>query len=139
MSSDRFFLDTFFIQALLNRHDAYHEQARAFLPFVREALEVWTTEAVLTDVANALSVINRAAAVVFIQQCYQTDNIHVVGVDRELFTGAVKLYDSRRDKTWGLTDCISFMVMTQQGLVDALTADKHFEQAGFRSLLTEQK
>jgi predicted nucleic acid-binding protein len=34
-----------------------------------------------------------------------------------------------------VTDCISFLVMKEQGLTDALTSDHHFEQAGFNVLL----
>ena len=36
-----------------------------------------------------------------------------------------------------LTDCISFVVMAEHGITDALTGDHHFEQAGFRALLKE--
>jgi len=45
------------------------------------------------------------------------------------------LFDSRRDKAWSLTDCISFVIMWRDGLDEALTSDHHFEQAGFRALL----
>jgi predicted nucleic acid-binding protein len=44
-------------------------------------------------------------------------------------------YESRPDKAWSLTDCISFVVMNQHGLTEALTGDHHFEQAGFTALL----
>lgn len=44
------------------------------------------------------------------------------------------LFASRADKAWSLTDCISFRVMAERGLSDALTADHHFEQAGFREV-----
>jgi hypothetical protein len=47
----------------------------------------------------------------------------------------VQLYAQRPDKEWSLTDCISFVVMTQEGIFDALTGDRHFEQAGFVALL----
>jgi hypothetical protein len=41
MSDERLFLDTVFIQALLNRHDQYHLVAKAFLLRVRVASAVW--------------------------------------------------------------------------------------------------
>lgn len=41
----------------------------------------------------------------------------------------------RRDKLWSLTDCISFVTMEQLRLADTLSADHHFEQAGFNILL----
>jgi predicted nucleic acid-binding protein len=52
-----------------------------------------------------------------------------------LFHKGFSLYRSRPDQTWGLIDCVSFIVMREAGIVDSLTADKHFEQAGFRALL----
>ena len=138
MTNDRFLLDTVFIQALLNGHDAYRKQARDFLPFVRDANDVWVTEAVLIEVANAPSAGQRDVAVALIRQCYQTANMHVVAVDNALLTEALNLYEARRDKTWGLTDCISFVAMEQQGITDAVIADRHFEQAGYKALLLQQ-
>ena len=137
MNGERLLLDTVFVQALLNRRDQYHAQAQAFLPRVRTAAEVWVTEAVLIEVGNALSAVNRTAAVKFIEQCYRTANLQVVSVDTPLLTRALQLYHERPDKTWGLTDCISFVVMQEQGLTDAVTADEHFIQAGYRALLRE--
>ncbi len=137
MSDERLFLDTVFIQALLNKRDQYHVQARTFLPRVRVAASVWVTEAVLVEVGNALSAVNRPAAVQFIQQCYNTANLRVVTVDTPLLNRALQLYNERPDKTWGLTDCISFIMMWDRGLIDAVTADVHFVQAGFRALLRE--
>ena len=44
----------------------------------------------------------------------------------------------RMDKGWGLTDCTSFIVMQHYDVIDALTTDEHFQQAGFRALLLEE-
>ena len=87
---------------------------------------------------NALSAFNRTAAIQFIQLCYKTANMRIVSVDTELLNRALQLYQARPDKTWGLTDCISFAVMHEQGLFMAATADEHFLQAGYRALLLEQ-
>jgi predicted nucleic acid-binding protein len=137
MSNERLFLDTAFIQALLNPRDDYHNQAKQLFPRIRAASEVWITEAIFTEVGNALSAFNRNGAVQFIQQCYRTDNIKIVSVDTELLMQALVLYQSRADKTWGLTDCISFVVIQQQSLTDAVTGDRHFVQAGFRALMLD--
>lgn len=137
MAGERLFLDTVFIEALLNRRDDLHLLAVSLLPLVRNAAQVWVTEAVLTEVGNALSAVDRMAAVQFIQSCYQTANLHVLSVDTPLLTRALQLYQARPDKTWGLTDCISFVVMEEQGLTDAVTADRHFVQAGYRALMLD--
>lgn len=135
MSDDRLFLDTVFIQAILNRHDQYYAEALPLLARIRTAAEVWTTEAVLVEVGNALSVRNRLGAAAFIRSCYRTPNMRVVSVDTPLLDQAITLYEARSDKGWGLTDCISFSVMYQRNLTEAATADLHFAQAGFHLLL----
>jgi predicted nucleic acid-binding protein len=45
------------------------------------------------------------------------------------------MYIARTDKDWSLTDCISFSIMENRGITDALTADHHFQQAGFKTLM----
>jgi uncharacterized protein len=82
-----------------------------------------------------LGALNRQGAVQFIQQCYSTPNMKIVSVDTELLTQAVALYKTRVDKTWGLTDCISFVVMESSQLTDAITSDRHFIQAGFNAVM----
>ena len=135
--AERLFLDTFFVQALLNRRDRYHKHAQQLLPRVQAAAEVFVTEAVLVEVGNALSSLDRPGAVAFIRQCYRTPNIRVVTVDTLLLERAIELYHARPDKNWGLTDCVSFVVMEEHGLTDALTGDAHFRQAGYQALIAD--
>lgn len=134
---NQLFLDTAFIQAILNPNDQYHHQAVNLLPLVKKAQKVWLTEAILMEVGNALSAVNRQKVVNFIRQCYQTKNIEVVKIEDTLFSQAINLYEAYNDKTWGLIDCISFVVMRENNLSIALTSDHHFIQAGFRALLRE--
>lgn len=137
MPDGRLFLDTAFVQALLNANDAFHERATVLLPQVVAAAEVVVTEAVLAEIGNALSGTLRNAAAAFIRRCYTAANITVVPVSTSLFLQGLALYESRGDKTWGLTDCISFVVMRERDLVDAATTDRHFRQAGFHPLLLD--
>lgn len=55
-----------------------------------------------------------------------------------MYETGLDLYMSRTDKGWSLTDCISFVVMEQWKIADALTADHHFQQAGYRALMLEE-
>ena len=61
--------------------------------------------------------------------------VRIIAVSGELYNKGWNLYAARMDKGWSLTDCISFVVMSDKSLTDALTGDHHFEQAGFNILL----
>lgn len=63
--------------------------------------------------------------------------VEIVSLTDDLYRQALRLYGERADKEWGLTDCISFVVMHERGINAALTADKHFQQAGYQALLRE--
>lgn len=71
----------------------------------------------------------------FTAALYHNPRVHVVPSSPELLQRGLALYASRHDKAWSLTDCLSFVVMQDQGLTEALTADEDFEQASFKALL----
>ena len=137
MSFERIFIDTSYVQAILDRRDALHERALALRPFVERAAEFWLTDAILIEVGNALASRNRGAATEFIESCHLDRRFRVISVNKSLLLNALSLYRKHDDKTWGITDCLSFVVMKEQELTIALTADRHFIQAGFRALLLE--
>ena len=95
-----------------------------------------TAEAVLSKIGNALSRARwRALGYVSMQDLRADSNIEVVPLDVALFERALALYGARMDKECGLTDCVSFVVMQERNLTQALTTDRHFGQAGFADLL----
>lgn len=138
MNADRFFMDTAFVLALLNPKDPFHDEAKALIPRVKAAREVWLHDGILIEVANSLAGKDRQAAADFIERVYKTANTKIAALTRKLVKRALELYGKRHDKAWGLTDCISFVLMQEEGLSDALTMDHHFEQAGFRIMLIKQ-
>ena|SRR2546425_1195731 len=91
-------LDTAFVQALLNRNDQYHAKAKEYWPRVEAAPLVVITEAVLLEIGNALSSINRDAAAKFIDKCYTgiTQNLRVVPLTTELIKRSLELYSNRQ-------------------------------------------
>jgi len=99
-----------------------------------------TSEMVLTEVLNAFAGKGeslRAAACQLVEQIRSSPNAEVVPMTSNAFRDAMNHYRSRADKTWGLTDCTSFLIMEQKGIEDALSADRDFQQAGFSALLVE--
>ena len=72
-------------------------------------------------------------------QDLETDpRVELVQADEDLWRRGVELYSTRKDKGWSLTDCISFVVMKDQSITEALTGDHHFTQAGFVVLLKSE-
>ena len=67
----------------------------------------------------------------------QDPRIEVVPFSGELNADALRLFSSRSDKDWSLTDCLSFVVMARRNMREALTPDHHFDQAGLRAVLTD--
>ena len=124
------FADAFYFVARLNRRDQHHERVVAFSREFRA--HILTTDWVLMEVADALAKSeNRGRIHGFILHLRQSAACEVVPASRELFDRALELYRQHADKEWTLTDCVSFVVMRERGITQALTEDRHFEQAGF--------
>jgi len=126
--------DTSFFVALLSRRDIHHATADRFS---REfGGDMLTTQWVLLEVANYFAAsTHRAVATRFIDSILSDRRFECVEVSAALFTSAWQLYRARPDKSWSLTDCLSFDIMNRRLVTQALTADHHFEQAGFEILL----
>jgi uncharacterized protein len=128
------FADTFYFLALVNPKDNAHERAKA----VTAGLQGWlvTTEWILTEFADAMSAPpNRAEFVATLHDLRHSSQVTIVPSDASLFEAGIQCFAARADKSWLLTDCISFVVMERNGLAEALNGDHHFEQAGFTILL----
>ena len=127
------FADTFALIAWLNPRDDAHAVVSAYLDGFTGRLV--TTEWVLVELADALSAPEaRLTAADFLKAVRADALFDVVGYVPTVYQAGFHLFANRPDKAWSLTDCISFGVMAERKLSDALTADQHFEQAGFRAV-----
>ena len=128
------FVDTSFYLALINGDDEYHAAA-VRIQQTQQAL-LLTTEYVLVELLDGLSRRSmRRRADQAVKAILADPIVSVIPASNEIFAAGQIIYGKRSDKEWGLTDCISFVVMHEHGLTEALTADHHFEQAGFKALL----
>jgi predicted nucleic acid-binding protein len=128
------FIDTSYFAAIAVPGDGLHEVAKKWStalggPFL-------TTEFVLVEFTNMLSTPSqRPTAHHMLRSIRSRPEIRVLPATSEWFQAGLALHERRKDQAWSLTDCISFEVMRDARIADALTHDRHFEQAGFRALL----
>jgi uncharacterized protein len=131
------FLDSSYAIALAAITDEHHEKAVELAAQLDQArTRLITTRAVLLEIGNALAKHRyRSAAGELLSSLESDPNVEIMSLTDELYREALLLFRGRQDKEWGLTDCASFVVMQTRNLIEALTADVHFRQAGFQVLL----
>jgi hypothetical protein len=131
------FLDSNGWVAVVNASDALHRVADGlWRQLGKEQRPVVLTDWVIAETGNGLA--RCAARRLFMEtvELFESSpNARLVFVDSALLHRALALYSERPDKTWGLVDCASFIVMRDLRIRDAFTNDRHFIQAGFRCLL----
>lgn len=128
------FADTSYFVALLSETDQWHEAAVLWSERLLGRQVV--TEYVLVELGSALSRVgDRRVFVPFIEHLLAERGTVFVPASNDLFQRGLTLFAKRPDKDWSLVDCISFVVMRQRRITDALTLDHHFVQAGLTVLL----
>jgi hypothetical protein len=128
------FMDTSFLLALASPRDELHRRAIMWRYVLTGPLV--TTEFILLELADGLAGRKlNPTAVSIIEGLRKGPDTEIIAAESLWIARGFQLYRQRADKMWSLTDCISFEIMKDRGITDALTHDHHFEQAGFRALL----
>jgi predicted nucleic acid-binding protein len=128
------FIDTLYVVALINQRDQFHARAEE-LAEQFEGQRFLVTDAVILEIGNALARNYKPEATRVVEHLLTSPDVGGIRLTAELLTEAFTLYKSHQDKEWGLTDCVSFIVMRQADVREALTFDQHFVQAGFEALM----
>ena len=128
------FADTSYYLALLSDGDEFHDRAVRLSKEMRRPVVV--TEFILVETGNSLGSVSERRLFTGLWPHLRADPaVRIIPASSELLQAGYELYSRRPDKSWSLTDCTSFVVMQDLNLREALTADHHFEQAGFVALL----
>jgi predicted nucleic acid-binding protein len=128
------FADTSYYVGLLSKSDELHSQATQFASTYRG--RVVTTAWILVELGNFLSPVStRGSFTNVVDALKQSPYVSIIAPHPRYFEAGLTLYYRRGDKAWSLVDCISFLTMEQHGITEAITADHHFQQAGFKTLL----
>ncbi len=131
------FVDTHYLIAVINRLDQWHQSEILVIGKLGRAKLV-VTKSVLIETFNYFAEFRPAAkqhAADTIESFSANVNVEVIEQTSEVFREGIKLYKSRLDKGYSLTDCISMNVCRELGITEILTHDHHFEQEGFEILL----
>lgn len=131
------FADAGYWIALFHPRDQLPHKALAVSQSLQN-LRIITSQAVLTEFLNHFASFGpsfRQKAVDVVRSLEQCAEVEIIPQTSQQWELALDLYSQRLDKDWGLTDCISFLIMQQHNLTEVLAHDEHFQQAGFVALL----
>jgi predicted nucleic acid-binding protein len=131
-----FFLDANYVIALEVSDDQHHYDARQhWTKLLESPLSLVTTSYVLDEVVTFLNSKRQHSKAVRVGKNLLTASaIQLIHVDEALFYEGWQYFEQHADKTFSLTDCISFALMKRLEIIEALTFDRHFRQAGFVKL-----
>ncbi|GAC1301694.1 MAG: PIN domain-containing protein [Isosphaeraceae bacterium] len=133
----RLFADAQYWVALLSDKDQSRLDAQ-LLSRTLAGTEVVTTEEVLTEVLAFFAdkgIRVRQMAAAYVESLLGDPDVTVVPQSHQSFLDGLAHYQSRPDKGYSLTDCISMRTMRNKKIVEILTHDHHFTQEGFTILL----
>lgn len=131
------FIDTAYFIAILDLTDQLHPRALEAAESLEQA-SFFTSDAVLIEVLNYFSKSRRQLRIPAAQRVkavLSNSAIDTVYHGRAFLARGLEFYQSRQDKDYSLTDCISMLIMRDRGILEILTDDKHFRQEGFTTLI----
>lgn len=131
------FVDTSGWGHVIDPSQPCHQLATALATSATKQGKIVTTSLILTELAALLTSalrVPKTTQVRLLSDLRGDPAIEIVQVDAILDAAAWSLWESRPDKDWSVVDCASFVVMRSRGLTEAITTDRHFEQAGFARL-----
>jgi len=127
-------LDTSYILALEIKNEAAHKQVLQNWVILAQSKPVLVTTTYIFDEIvtffNSRNVHHKAVEVG--NRLLSSPDLELVEIDRTLFNRGWQYFQKYQDKSYSLTDCLSFIVMEERGIITALTLDDHFIQAGFQ-------
>jgi predicted nucleic acid-binding protein len=136
MSINHYFLDASYIISLELADDQNHINTLKHWQILdKKQLHLTTTSYIFDEVVTFLNSRNlHEKAVEIGTRLINSSVMELIHVDESLFFDGWMFFQKHNDKSYSLTDCISFVIMPRLSIKNALTFDRHFEQAGFRKL-----
>jgi predicted nucleic acid-binding protein len=122
------FVDTFYLVALAHRRDQWDDEVMAFSHSLEQS-RLYTVDEVLVEFLTACSGSGaqiRTAAARTVRHALDDGQWTVIPQSHQSLLDALEFYESRRDKAYSLTDCVSMLAIRREGMTEGLTNDHHF-------------
>jgi uncharacterized protein len=135
--ANELFIDTSGFYAMLVKSDDRHAAVQRVLRDARRRKRGFvTTDYVLDETVTLLKARgHRHLMAPFFEKLDASQAFRIEWMDSDRHYDVRAFFLKHADQAWSFTDCLSFRVMNQLRLRDALTKDSHFEQAGFKALM----
>lgn len=133
------FADSFYWIALFHPADQWHSPAMKICT-EKAISNIVTTEEVLIEFLTQFAKSGphtRHKTAGFVRSIFMDRSIHILEQTSSSFEAGLRLFESRLDKAYSMTDCISMTAMKAEGITAVLTYDEHFVQEGFQALFRD--
>ena len=137
----KIFVDATVWIAIFDPRDQNHKKIARYwntLKSFSQPVRFFTSDYVLDEAYTLLKVyVNPSAPALLHKTIHESVITTVYFVGKKIYDEAWKIFAGYEDKKWSFTDCTSYVLMKQDGLIEVLTFDDHFRQMGFAVLPKE--
>ena len=130
------FVDTSALYALIDRRDSHHSMMSGLVRRILQSRRrLVTTDYIVCEAVNLANA--RAGHYVgrrILDLIDRSSALRVEGIGSLRFEATKVFYRRHSDHRYSFTDCTSFVIMRELKLLEVLTTDQHFREAGFQVL-----
>ena len=139
MAAEPLFIDTGGFYALISPDSKVHRLSVAIMEeAARQQRRAITTDYIIDETATLLRARGLSKLLAeFFRLAEESQALTVEWTTPDRFAAARKFMFKHLDQEFSFTDCVSFVVMKELRLRDALATDNHFRVAGFNPLLAD--
>lgn len=137
MAAREVFVDTSALYALIDKRDAHHRKTKEVVAtLLQSRCRLVTTDYVVAESVNLANArVGSMFGIRILDLLEQSTGIRIEWITSARFESTKRYFRQHNDHRYSFTDCASFIIMRELGVMDALTTDRHYVEAGFVPLL----
>lgn len=129
------FVDTSYLVAALDPIDRNHEAAVELRTVFENTAPITTNHVVGECWTFARRRYGHDSAMKLVDALRRSERYRILHVEREIEEAALEWLRQHDEREYSFVDAVSFQVMHEYSVVDALAFDHDFHAAGFRTLI----